>query len=97
MSVTAALQEDRRGLILSALDEAGGARLAETSLKSVLDIYAHRISTDQLRGDLGWLEGQGLVHVDKDGTWIVQLLDPGMDVARGVRHPGVARLPRKRG
>ena len=96
MSVTAALQEDRRGLILSALDEAGGMRLAESSLKRILDNFAHRISTDQLRGDLDWLRAQGLVQVDKEGTWIVQLLDPGLDVARGVPHPGVARQPRKR-
>ena len=96
MSLSAALQEDRRGLILTMLDEAGGMRLAESSIKSVLDLYAHRISTDQLRGDLAWLQGQGLVQIDTEGAWIVQLLEAGLDVARGVPHPGVRRLPRKR-
>lgn len=96
MSLVRALQEERRGLILTSLDEAGGARLAETSLKSVLDIYSHMVSTDQLRGDLAWLESQGLVSIDKEGAWIVQLLEAGLDVARGVPHPGVKRQPRKR-
>lgn len=96
MSTTAALQEDRRGLILSALDEAGGHRLADASIKSILDRFNHRISTDQVHGDLSWLEGQGLVRIDKEAAWMVQLLEFGQDVARGVAHPGVRRQAPKR-
>ncbi len=102
MSFVAALQEDRRGLILSMLSEAGGHRLAEGSIKSILDTFGHRISTDQVRGDLAWLDDQGLVRVDKLSTgagvavWAVQLLEAGQDVAGGVAHPGVRRQAPRR-
>ncbi len=97
MSLAVTLQEDRRGLILSMLDEAGGNRLADGSIKSILDTFGHRLSTDQLRADLHWLDGQGLVRIEKTATvWMVQLLEAGQDVAGGVSHPGVRRQAPRR-
>ena len=102
MSLAQTLAEDRRGIVLCALDEAGGSRLAEGSVKSVLDALGHRISSDQVRADLHWLEEQGLLRVERvpaaagGEVWMAQLLDSGQDVARGVRHPGVRRQAPKR-
>lgn len=102
MSLPVALQEDRRGLILTMLDEAGGSRLAESSIKSILgNSFGHLISTDQLRADLQWLAGQGLVRVDEEPVrlgvlWMVQLLLPGQEVAHGVPFPGIRRQAPKR-
>lgn len=96
MSLAVTLQEDRRGLILSMLDEAGGNRLAEASVKSILDTFGHRLSGDQVRSELNWLEAQTLLRIERipsgaGQVWMVQLLESGQDVARGVRHPGVRR------
>ncbi len=101
MSLETLLQQDRRALILSSLDEAGGNRLSDLSVKSVLALFAHLISTDQVRTDLHWLEQQGLVRVQREVStggeiWMVQLLDLGQDVARGLSHPGVRRQAPKR-
>lgn len=102
MSFIDTLREDRRGVILCALDEMGGNRLAEGSVKSVLASLGHVVGGDVVRTDLEWLQQQGLLRVERvpagDGGehWLAQLLEAGQDVARGVRHPGVKRQAPKR-
>ena len=102
MSLVQTMQEDRRGIILCGLDEANGAMLGEGSVKSVLGAFGHLVSSAEVRGDLDWLDQQGLVRVTKvlarDGSdlWTVQPLEAGQDVARGVRHPGIRKQAPKR-
>ena len=100
MSFSERQAADRRGIILRGLDE-GGHRLAEGSLRRVLDLTGYLISQEELRADLEWLERAVLVRVDRepaphrgpDGgeVWLVQLLEAGQLVARGRSHPGVGR------
>ena len=96
-SLAVVLQEDRRGLILCTLDEASGFRLSDVSIRTILDNFGHRVSTDQVRGDLHWLAEQGLVRVEKVEThWLAELLNAGQEVARGVSHPGVRKQAARR-
>lgn len=96
-SLAQRLTEDRRGIILRSLNEDPGFTMAEMTLKRVLDIHGHVVSTSELRADLEWLERAVLVRVDRHEmrpdvwTWSVQLLDEGQVVARGRSHPGVAQ------
>lgn len=102
MSFGDMLREDRRGVILCALDEAGAFRLAEGTVKSVLGSFGHNVSAAEVRGDLDWLDKQGLLRLERaplaSGAelWTAQLLEAGQDVARGVRHPGVKQQAPKR-
>lgn len=87
--------EDRRGIILRALDE-NGHRAAEATLRRVLDLHGHLISVAELHADLLFLERGALVRIDREPfgageVWLVHLLDEGQLVARGRAHPGIAR------
>jgi hypothetical protein len=96
MSLTVIIAQDRRVAILLTLTEAAGFVLNEDALKLVLHSQGTVVSTDVLRGDLSWLEQQALVRTEKLAVafgelWIAHLLPLGVDVARGVQFPGVAR------
>ena len=96
MSLTHIMAEDRRAAILATLAESQGYTLNEDTLKLALDHLGHRVTQDQLRGDLYWLASQGLVrndreHVTSGELWIVHLLGSGQDVANGAPFPGIAR------
>lgn len=58
------------------------------------DDHGESASRDQLRGELGWLEEQGLVicQSTSQGLWVATLTVRGEDVACGrTEVPGVAR------
>lgn len=97
-SMQAVLAEDRRLVILRALDEANGTSLNEAVLKRMLEHVGHRVGRDQVRQDVAWMADSGLVRVEKladpaapGELWVVLLRDDGRDVARGRPFPGVAR------
>ncbi len=92
------LSEDRRLLILQALDQAPGYKLADGTLRTVLDHAGHRIGRDVMRGDISWLVQNGMVRMELLGdgeaapsVWLVTLKEPGQAVAQGRFYPGVKR------
>ncbi len=97
LSYAERLAQDRRGILLRALDESGAPfSLVERSLRTVLDLTGHKVSTLEMRADLEWLERGGLVRIERQAVqsgevWVVQLLDEGQVVARGRAHQGVGR------
>ena len=95
MSMVTVMAEDRRLVILRALDESG-YQANESVLRKGLAVFGHAVTHDTVRADIEFLRAQGLVRVEvlhpaSGDLWLVHLLDAGMDVARGVYHPGVAR------
>jgi hypothetical protein len=88
------LAEDRRLTILRTLEQDPDYSVNDFVLKRALEQLGHGVSRDVLRGDLAWLKDQQLVRlreVDDGGIWIVTATEDGADVAKGRRHPGVAR------
>ena len=87
------ITEDRRLVIVKALNEDPGYSHNESVLQSVLNMFGHRISRDQVRTLLGWLAEQGLITTDDVGDCMVaKLTSRGSDVATGmVVVPGVKR------
>lgn len=75
--------QDQRLLILRSLDHAGYD--ANTNiLQDCLDEYGHRVSQEQVRSHLIWLQEHGLVTVKEVGSYFVATLtDKGLDVANG--------------
>lgn len=74
---------DQRLLILKSLIDAG-LDANECILKDCLDLYGHRISTDQVKTHLFWLENQGLLTVKEVGILLVATItELGIDVAEG--------------
>lgn len=98
-SYTDFMAEDRRLVILRILQDQPQFSLNESVMQSALERFAHVVSRDTLRGDLAWLEEQGLVatEVVAQRVWVAQLTERGGEVATGrARHPGVKR-PSPRG
>jgi hypothetical protein len=98
MSIAETMAEDRRLIILRALNEASGMTLNETILKMTVNHFGHNQGRDVVRGDLEWLEAQRLVRLEKMQTaggdfWVAYLTNDGDEVALGRRHTGVARRP----
>lgn len=93
MSFEQHLREDRRLVILQLLSQANGYDLSATILKTALQSFGHRPSTDQLNGELAWLEEQGLVTTTQAGSTVVaKLTARGEDAAKGSASvPGVKR------
>ena len=75
--------QDQRLLILRSLDDAG-YDANESILITCLDQFGHRISRDQMRSHLIWLEEQGLV-VNKviSDYFVTHITEKGLDVAQG--------------
>lgn len=94
--LAAALAEVRRLIILRAIEQDRDYQLSEDVLKRVLLSMKHIVSRETVRQDIAWLEQQELVRVEQvDGAppvRIVHALETGIDVARGLVFPGVARL-----
>jgi len=89
------MAEDRRLIVLRALDESGYSA-NETVLRQVTEQFGHHPTRDMLRGDLAFLDENGLVRLEKIPSqsgeiWIVHLLNSGQEVANGRPYPGVAR------
>lgn len=87
------IREDRRLQILLALEACPSYRAGHFLLRSVLDGYGHESSMDVLKGELAWLEEQGLIETRVLGDSIVaDLKIRGLDVVQGrVTHPGIKR------
>jgi hypothetical protein len=88
------MAENRRLIILRALDEAGFAA-NETVLKTVCQTFGHHPTKDLIRADIAFLAEHGLVRLEKIAAqagelWIAHLTTPGQEVAQGRVHPGVA-------
>lgn len=85
------LQEERRGAILLALEEAPGYRANERLLHDFVEELGLRCSRDQIRTDMSWLKDQGLIRIQEVArVMIAEITQGGMD-ARKVAVPGVAR------
>ena len=85
--------EDRRLVILRALEKAAQYRANALLLRRFAEAVGHVVSTDKLAGDLAWLAEQGLVTTQVDeGITTATLTQRGGDVATGrAQVPGVAR------
>lgn len=84
---------DRRLVILKALEAAAQYKANAYLLRRYCDAVGHVVSADQLATDLAWLQEQGLVtaRADRDVT-VAELTARGLDVASGrANQPGVAR------
>jgi DNA-binding transcriptional ArsR family regulator len=97
MSLRDLLEEDRRLVILRSLVDVGG-EANESILNDCLDAYGHRVSRDQVRAQLAWLQEQGVVTIEMVGSYMVATLTGrGQDVAEGrCVVPGIKK-PRARG
>lgn len=96
------LEEDRRLVVLRALQEASDYSLNESLLRKVVEtVRLGVVGRDQMRSLLTWLADNGLVRVERIGLgetpelWVATVTATGAEVARGRVWPGVARpLPR---
>ena len=97
MTFSERLTEDRRAIILRALDEVSDYRLNEDSLCRVLQHFAQAAPRDLVRQDIQWLEEHRLLRLEKlplpngGELWIGILTQLGGEVARGRMHVGIAR------
>jgi hypothetical protein len=92
------MAEDRRLIILRALNEVSGMTLNETIIKMAVNEFGHNAGRDMVRGDLTWLADQRLVRLEKltvpaGEFWVAHLTNDGDEVALGRAFPGVARRP----
>lgn len=84
------IQGDQRLVILRTLEEMNGSA-NDSVLQKVLERYGHRISRDQVKTHLYWLNEQGLVVIESVmSTDVATITGRGADVANGhARVPGV--------
>lgn len=92
-NLTEMLHEDQRLVILRLLENIGF-----TANDSVLEMglrqFGHRVTRDQVRGELQWLAEQGLITIEviAGRVHVATLTDRGAEVATGrAHHPGVRR------
>lgn len=87
------LAEDRRLVILRVLADMPAYRSNSFLIHTLLAKWGHEPSTDQVKGDLAWLQEQSLLNVeDVEGVYIATLTARGADVAAGrAVVPGVKR------
>lgn len=92
MSYESYAGEDQRLLILQRLAAERDYAAHEHLLRTALAENGHRISADAMRGQLAWLDEQGLITLLGDKVQVARLTLRGEDVASGAaRCPGVAR------
>lgn len=98
MSLQQLLDEDRRLVVLRILSEADDYSLNESLVEKLLARFRLGIvGRDLVRAHLAWLEGHGLVTVDRievgngRDLWIGKLTKTGLEVSQGRPWPGVAR------
>lgn len=88
---------DMRLAMLRSIQDDGYA-LNESVLQSVLRLYGHNVSRDQVRTQIRWLEEQGLVAVeDVSGILVARLTGRGEDVANGSAVVDGVKRPRPKG
>lgn len=98
MRVTQVLIEDRRLRVLKSLKEIADGRIGEPVLLRVLKAEGCVTDFDTLRADMGWLEHQGCLRIEKlptetpnDVVWVAVLSNTGSRVADGLQQiSGVA-------
>ena len=86
--------ENRRLYILKFLQVAQGYRMSDMLLQTQLTALGYGAGLDVVRGDIDWLEQQGLVTTDRpvDTMTIAIITNHGVDVACGVAYvTGIAR------
>lgn len=91
MNFAAFQDQDRRLVLLRALENAAQYRANALLLRRYCDFVGHVVSADRIEQDLAWLAEQGLVIRDASGeVTVVTLSVRGLDVATGrTRVPGV--------
>lgn len=87
------LAEDRRLVILRALEACAGYESNESLISTVIRQFGHVASRDQVRTDFVWLKEQGLVTIEEiEHLMIAKLTQRGFETAQGiVTSPGVKR------
>jgi hypothetical protein len=84
--------EDRRLVLLRALEAAVQYRANAYLLRAYSDSVGHVVSAERLATDLAWLAEQGLVTVETQPVLVATLTARGLDVANGrAVQPGVKR------
>lgn len=85
--------QDRRLVLLRALQHAAQYRTNALLLRRYCAAVGHTVSADRLEQDLAWLREQGLADIDKaESITVATLTQRGLDVATGsAEAPGVAR------
>jgi hypothetical protein len=93
MSYQEKVAQDRRLLILQALDNAAGYTAASRLLLSFLESMGNLANSDQVEGELAWLQEQGMIEVQPGPAGSIATLKPrGADIVSGrARHPGIRR------
>jgi hypothetical protein len=98
MSVAVAIIEDRRLRVLKSIQEMGDGRLSEIILIRAMKAEGMPADFDTVRADLGWLERQGCLRIEKIPTdtseqiWVGELTSTGVRVAEGMQTvTGIAR------
>lgn len=85
--------EDRRLVLLRALEHAAQYTANNYLLRSYCEAVGHTVSSDRLQGDLAWLAEQGLIELRTEKQIsVASLTERGLDVATGrAQVPGVKR------
>lgn len=92
MSFESFSTSDQRLLILQTLAQENDYTAHEHLLRKALLDLGHRVSADQMRGLLAWLDEQGLITLLGEQVQVARITLRGEDVASGAaRCPGVAR------
>ncbi|HEX2882275.1 MAG TPA: hypothetical protein VHO25_22295 [Polyangiaceae bacterium] len=95
MTLASTFSEDRRLCILRLLHGCGYTA-NESVLQSALEEFGHKMTRDQVRNELTWLEQQGFITLEvvAGKTTVAHLTEQGGEVAtgRGGKRPGV-KLP----
>lgn len=90
MSFADLVIEDRRYLILKALQSAAGYQASVGLLQAFLDSFGQKVSCDLLAADVAWLVEMGLV--EKLDQPLVKVTQRGIEIATGrSKHPGIRR------
>ncbi len=93
MSFADVMDQDRRLVVLKALQAAAGYRAAQFVLQRYVAQFGHAVSIDRVKTDLAWLFEQGLIKLETpDQVMVATLTQSGLDVASGLATvPGVSR------
>lgn len=75
-------QHARRSILLAL--EALNYTSNDSIIKDSCDAFGNTMSSDQVRTQLGWLEEQGLITLERKTTYMIATLTSrGQDVAKG--------------
>lgn len=90
-------RSDMRLVMLRSIAD-DGYSLNESLIQTVLELYGHTATRDQVRTQMRWLEEQGLVSIDDiAGILVAKLTGRGADVASGKATVDGIKRPRPKG